>query len=159
MRSRLEARWAAFFDLVGWKWEYEPFDLEGWIPDFKVSGPKGSLLVEVKPNSTDLPKSKIEKAVGTSGTEVLLLSDMHFTPSTQFPDQSVKIGIIFNLDWWDTALIGRDNHAGPIDVGAEIGDFAGRLTGAYDGNPLVAQQSEMENFWVRAGNTVQWRAP
>ena len=22
-RSRLEARWAAFFDLAGWRWEYE----------------------------------------------------------------------------------------------------------------------------------------
>lgn len=35
-RSRLEARWAAFFDLMGWKWEYEPIDFNGWIPDFKV---------------------------------------------------------------------------------------------------------------------------
>lgn len=35
-RSRLEARWAAFFDLVGLRWEYEPFDLAGWIPDFKI---------------------------------------------------------------------------------------------------------------------------
>lgn len=35
-RSRLEATWAAFFDLAGWKWEYEPVDLEGWSPDFYV---------------------------------------------------------------------------------------------------------------------------
>jgi hypothetical protein len=37
MRSRLEARWAAFFDLVSWRWEYEPIDLLGWSPDFRVS--------------------------------------------------------------------------------------------------------------------------
>ena len=56
-RSRLEARWAAFFDLVGWEWEYEPIDLEGWTPDFRVIIPCGhsecnghhTLLVEVKP--------------------------------------------------------------------------------------------------------------
>jgi len=36
-RSRLEARWAAFFDLVGWNWAYEPIDLAGWTPDFRVS--------------------------------------------------------------------------------------------------------------------------
>lgn len=56
-RSRLEARWAAFFDVVGWKWEYEPIDLPGWSPDFRVefkcghSKCSGShvLLVEVKP--------------------------------------------------------------------------------------------------------------
>lgn len=37
-RSRLEARWAAFFDLAGWKWEYEPLDLKGWVPDFVLKG-------------------------------------------------------------------------------------------------------------------------
>lgn len=56
-RSRLEARWAAFFDLVGWEWEYEPIDLNGWSPDFRVIIPcthsecsgKHVLLAEVKP--------------------------------------------------------------------------------------------------------------
>lgn len=46
MRSRLEARWAAFFDLVGWSWVYEPFDADGYIPDFLIEG-KHPLLVEV----------------------------------------------------------------------------------------------------------------
>ena len=36
MRSRLEATWAAFFDLIGWRWSYEPIDLDGWIPDFAI---------------------------------------------------------------------------------------------------------------------------
>jgi hypothetical protein len=35
-RSRLEATWAAFFDLANWQWKYEPIDLEGWVPDFWV---------------------------------------------------------------------------------------------------------------------------
>ncbi len=60
-RSRLEARWAAFFDIVGWKWEYEPLDFPGWSPDFYVTIPcrhsecdgGHTLLVEVKPY-TDL---------------------------------------------------------------------------------------------------------
>ena len=47
-RSRLEARWAAFFDLCGWEWDYEPFDLDGWAPDFMLKG-KTMALVEVKP--------------------------------------------------------------------------------------------------------------
>jgi hypothetical protein len=47
-RSRLEAKWAAMFDLLEWEWEYEPFDLDGYIPDFvlKLARP---VLVEVKP--------------------------------------------------------------------------------------------------------------
>lgn len=56
-RSRLEARWACFFDLANWQWEYEPVDLSGWSPDFRVEfpcrhsecRPTHTLLVEVKP--------------------------------------------------------------------------------------------------------------
>lgn len=48
-RSRLEARWAAMFDMLGWKYEYEPFDLNGWIPDFVINGIDYFSLVEVKP--------------------------------------------------------------------------------------------------------------
>lgn len=47
-RSRLEARWAAFFDIAGWRWQYEPIDLAGWIPDFRLCG-KVPALCEVKP--------------------------------------------------------------------------------------------------------------
>jgi hypothetical protein len=47
-RSRLEARWARFFDGIGWNWEYEPFDADGYIPDFLILG-RSSLLIEIKP--------------------------------------------------------------------------------------------------------------
>lgn len=49
-RSRLEARWAAFFDLAGWEWHYEPVDMNGWIPDFVLIGKEGNqIFVEIKP--------------------------------------------------------------------------------------------------------------
>ncbi len=53
-RSMLEARWARYFDLLGLEYCYEPFELDGYIPDFIIkpgtfyNTPKG-LLVEVKP--------------------------------------------------------------------------------------------------------------
>jgi nucleoside 2-deoxyribosyltransferase len=50
-RSRLEARWAVFFDAAGIDWEYERegFDLDGeyYLPDFYL--PKEQCLVEIKP--------------------------------------------------------------------------------------------------------------
>jgi len=46
-RSRLEARWAAMFDLCGIKWAYEPIDYPGWIPDFILGG--DAAVIEVKP--------------------------------------------------------------------------------------------------------------
>ena len=39
-RSRLEARWAAFFNRSGTPFEYEPFDLKGYIPDFVLRFPR-----------------------------------------------------------------------------------------------------------------------
>jgi hypothetical protein len=52
-RSRLEARWAVYFDSLGEKWEYEPegFILENgvkYLPDFFI--PKMDCYVEVKPS-------------------------------------------------------------------------------------------------------------
>lgn len=49
-RSRLEARWAATFDIMDWPWNYEPLQLDGWIPDFALTIPgRDILLCEVKP--------------------------------------------------------------------------------------------------------------
>ena len=50
-RSRLEARWAVFFDAIGFEYEYEPqgFDLgEGYyyLPDFYL--PENNSWVEIK---------------------------------------------------------------------------------------------------------------
>lgn len=56
-RSRLEARWAVFFDLLGLQWEYEPegFVLpsgQPYLPDFRVYTPQGQhIWYEVKPES------------------------------------------------------------------------------------------------------------
>ena len=47
-RSRLEATWAAFFDLAALPWAYEPVDLEGWVPDFALWLDR-PVYVEVKP--------------------------------------------------------------------------------------------------------------
>lgn len=58
-RSRLEARWAHFFDQVGMGWRFEP---EGWVlpsgrryvPDFEIAG----CAVEVKPTEEAFEQSK-----------------------------------------------------------------------------------------------------
>ena len=54
-RSRLEARWAVFFDALDLKWEYEPegfvTDAGPYLPDFRVWTPQGKpMWYEVKPS-------------------------------------------------------------------------------------------------------------
>lgn len=74
-RSRLEARWAVFFDLRGIEWVYEPamYQLKsgGYIPDFKVYG----LLAEVKPRVEVEPRwlTRLEELKKLTGIPVLLL--------------------------------------------------------------------------------------
>lgn len=45
-RSKLEATWARFFDVIEVPWQYEPTRLSGWVPDFLLDG---WWLAEVKP--------------------------------------------------------------------------------------------------------------
>lgn len=81
-RSRLEARWAVFFDALGIEWEYEPegYDLgeAGWyLPDFWF--PQFQVWGEVK--ARDLEFIELEKCYALSkmtGNIVLLLIE---TPS------------------------------------------------------------------------------
>lgn len=64
-RSRLEARWAVYFDTVRFEWEYEPEGFEvqpgvWYLPDFWFPGLK--LWGEVKP--TEFTGPEAAKAVG-----------------------------------------------------------------------------------------------
>ena len=79
-RSRLEARWAVFFDAIGAKWEYEPegYVLEDgtyYLPDFVIHNARGrgvgwkcgvgqthidDIYIEVKGKLTDKDLHKIE---------------------------------------------------------------------------------------------------
>lgn len=63
-RSRLEARWAVFFDHLGIRWDYEPegFELGNglrYLPDFWL--PDWKMWVEVKPAECDVAAA--EKAL------------------------------------------------------------------------------------------------
>lgn len=183
-RSRLEARWAAFFDLVGWSWTYEPFDATGWIPDFLIRAGADSaaggnravegwshlpLLIEVGPcDERQAFRAKAAKALAA------------------FPGEDID-GIRAKPEW-TTLVLGispivlDDTTAGYItDDGAGGGpDFAvwgqcqgchtlcvthrwmaynhfpcGHYTGGDTGLPMPGRW--LADKWADAGNRVQWR--
>lgn len=77
-RSRLEARWAVFFDVCRVKWEYEPggFILpygQFYLPDFLLHGCAGrspkDLYVEVKGKITEADAEKILQFSGVKDIE------------------------------------------------------------------------------------------
>lgn len=76
-RSRLEARWAVYFDAANLKWEYEPEGFEfddgtRYLPDFWL--PQVKMWAEVKPKELNpTERRKAELLVKNSGSECLLL--------------------------------------------------------------------------------------
>lgn len=62
-RSRLEARWAVFFDTMGLRWEYEPQGYVGragvpYLPDFQI---QRDVYVEIKPPIDETEPGIVEK--------------------------------------------------------------------------------------------------
>lgn len=78
-RSRLEARWAVFFDRIGVEWRYEPqgyfLKQRPYLPDFFI--PKWEMFVEIKPHllREDSIELCTQLAAETSRTVMLLQGD------------------------------------------------------------------------------------
>jgi hypothetical protein len=139
-RSRLEARWAAFFDLLGWSWEYEPLDLAGYIPDFVIGFSK-PMIVEVKPyigspwswmedgHEGSLTLDKIAQS-GWTGSGLLvgatLFTDKDaagWVPSPGFVrKRATNLGLVFQPDYRE-------------ELGGQVGDVEWARAGIY-ANPF-----------------------
>lgn len=71
-RSRLEARWAVFFDALGIEWEYEPEGFElgevgRYLPDFRLT--KHGCYIEIKP-----PSAWVDICNGALNTQLTVFS-------------------------------------------------------------------------------------
>lgn len=175
-RSRLEARWAAFFTAIGWQWEYEPFDGNGYIPDFLIQGDE-PLLIEVKPAITrddfHEPTQKIERGLVGLERDVLIVgtSPLPKDPggNSGSPDMPAA-GLLAQWPCWDGA--GNDKcwawDSGSwfrcgvckkINVFHEIMSFHGRPCGHYDGDHYLEPvgRDAIAAAWATATNSVQWR--
>lgn len=164
-RSRLESRWACFFDECGWRWTYEPFDLPGWIPDFQI---EGRILAEVKPFTVgDEWKSEaasIGRSLRRSGRkdEVALLG-----VSPRFGDREADAyGTVF-LGWItdeagevDSAALMFDGETRTTDVSAVNGRRGDRLglVNAPKGKFIRRPMPEVNAYdkWTESCNSTRW---
>ena len=135
-RSRLEARWAVFFDHLDLDWEYEPqgYILDGtpYLPDFKLILPgEGLVFAEVKPAEADWHEGRhvrlCRALARDTGWPVLLLigppayrAYHRFTPGLAqnafqavfFRDYDPKI-VVADKYWWQSIVV--DNQTGALD--------------------------------------------
>jgi hypothetical protein len=162
-RSRLEARWAAFFFDIYWRAEYEPFDLDGWIPDFALAGAGGKvILAEVKPifARDEQACRKLEKAAANQ-YELLLLGIGPFE-SAEWGGHAAAIGWLYEpCGGWDEALLGLSAKTGRYDFFHASGSYGYRISGEDDGTHHIKPTdfTAARHLWAAAGDAVQWRAP
>jgi hypothetical protein len=181
-RSRLEARWAAFFDRLGFAHEYEPFDLGAWSPDFLLTDIY--TLVEIKP-LTEFDADVWAKAVAACRERGLLQGDNQINAlflSMVAPRKHERHSIL-HLGW--VAMPWRDQGMTPLPAylgwttSAEVPQFLADITAIIPGGicttdteyvwsnrtALWAAQNPIPQtyfdhsaeLWARATSDVQWR--
>jgi hypothetical protein len=167
-RSRLEAKWACMFDLLAWKFEYEPFDLSGWIPDFLLIGKRQNVLVEIKPVTT-FPEdvaAKIEAACPAHDCLILGCTLPVSAPSgnhSKYPH--LVMGWLGErtdggLEWGDAIMSRWHTGDGEMGFCHEYMSFHDRISGAYDGGhygELGFDPKAISLFWNVASNATQWK--
>jgi hypothetical protein len=151
-RSRLEARWAAFFDQLGWPYTYEPFDAHGYIPDFLIHWDT-PVLVEVKPAvaKDDYLDTMDKITIGLSDWPypVLIAGTTPLTVS----DVNPVVPLLGYLMWRDGIgnWVCSQSAIGLLDNGLHVC----RLDEPPDSASLLAEE-RVRAFWNPACNTVQW---
>lgn len=142
-RSRLEARWAVFFDAMGLRWEYEPegFELgcgERYLPDFLI---EGYCYAEIKPASTPLPiGGKIERFCALASKPVLFLCGN--------PEMAIY-AMLFPNEEDEEARTGKKVFYEPVTLEPSTSKYHPFYVGAYyfrDGDPKWA---EIEKLFLK----------
>jgi len=132
-RSRLEARWAIFFDAIdiGWEYETEGFELgkTKYLTDFRIQSfgaNKVDLYVEIKPNKPSIEEiKKCFKVANGTNTSVALICGTPGLPefSTLGSDWNLKNGYIVLYFPSDVILKGEESKM-PFELWAESNRFS-----------------------------------
>jgi len=169
-RSRLEAKWAAFFDLCEWKWSYEPDDLDGYIPDFKLWF-RIPVLVEVKPVQWDesdddeqllaAARTKLIHS-GFSGEAIVLGSRVITEDAQGSKHWHQRLGAIMSIDdesrevtSWHPAFGFRCALCGRRSFADDVMSWHCRVRGCYEGDHHLGEWNAEQDFRL-ASNEVQW---
>ena len=140
LRSRLEARWGAFFDLAGITWEYEPIDLEGWAPDFLLKTSAADIYAEVKP-------VELTRRSHPEGWEMPTFDEAEgpFAKARRHW-RSVWVLCLGARPQTDADYFGIGSLMDPPEAGGRWWDVKEAIS-----------PTNSQDLWKQAGNRVQWR--
>ena len=179
-RSRLEAQWSFVFTELNWNWEYEPYDLNGYIPDFIVVFPNGNeLLIEVKcimnvwDNEKEC-KNYIDKIFNSGWKKMFMIvgANVGLGKHSENGGNGVSLGIVGGSDddadddgriWTlpypvlelnnsdnSWSIISDDSDRDGYDLGLNNGEQI--YSNRHDDTPAIFQE-----IWTKSKNMTQWK--
>lgn len=179
-RSRLEAKWAAFFQRIGWSYTYEPFDADGYIPDFVIHG-ESPLLVEIKPAVVRAdyraPIQKIEPALENHWNHDIVILGVDPFPKCLdnswddwFPPSGLLGEGMFadeGSEWYQPGWDFATGHwcecrkCGQASMFHSYQSYACRPCGHHSGDHYMgaADLYWLRESWCAATNGTQWNKP
>lgn len=171
-RSRLEAKWATFFDYAGWNWQYEPSEIGGYNPDFIIKCKSRSygvshIIVEIKPSImvAEEAENMINKYKNVKA-HLLLLSDFPFVESetnkglVQIGIGSQYLGECPDYHFHDE-LYSIDVKDERCDIGSYYMIYDGMIWGDSERKSFIEFMSEehikLSSLWDSATNKTQFK--
>lgn len=175
-RSLHEAKWAVFMFLIGWEATYEPFEGDGYIPDFIVHG-ESAFFLEVKPAVTkkdyedEVPK--VEKGLLRYKKDALIVgahplrgpvSDYGW--GNEHPSAG-WMGEFFGSDEynpqegfsWDPGAWTQCGKCGAYAIFHTVQTYTCRPCGHYFGDHYLRHPdvASLEDAWAEATNAAKYR--
>jgi hypothetical protein len=161
-RSRLEARWAVFFDHMGIRWEYEPqgfelthrLSLEAgtfyYLPDFWL--PELSLWAEVKGSLTDAECLRLLDAAAalssnggsgchdSGGNDLVVLGGIEVRPGARARQYNINVPFrlhlhkgILEASKWNNGSPGTEcPSALHWEIASDVGGMLPNITSGFD---------------------------
>jgi hypothetical protein len=170
-RSRLEAKWAAFFDRCEWRWTYEPLTISRGTSRISCCTSVGPSLVEVKPLQWDEGERDEEilqevrdqvRARRASRAKSYALGSWIPTIDVPFHRLGMSMEVDPHTDEvspWDWSFAFRCTHCGKFSFASESLSYHCRVKGCYDERNGRSHLGEWdaEFDFRRACSEVQWR--
>lgn len=160
-RSRLEARWARFFDAVRWPWIYEPIDLNNYVPDFILQF-EAPLLLEVKPaldpNFMRPAEDKIDRS-GWHAEAVVVGADIwELHRAAPLLGRIGELSEVPGERTWGEARMFYCLDCKSVSIYSDDGSWRCRKCLADRGrHHWSGVPHDLAEFWIRAANDVQWK--
>ncbi len=163
-RSKIEAQWAYLFQSFGWNWEYEPYELKGYIPDFLITMNKVQILIEIKGDNNIWeeynPHLKKIRDSGWKGVVIILGSTFKESNS----NYNANVGIISfvregssKLEKYDDVCIRFSDNTNRWDFGGNMMEYDYDFSCNYWKEDSHETYEKFSKMWSIAKNLTQWK--